>query len=62
MRMTMDLYEAAEQIMRQNIRRRHPGLSEAKVEERFVEWLHRRPGAEHGDGVGRPSDRLRDLL
>lgn len=40
-----DLCETAEQIMRQNIRRRNPGLSEAEVEERLVKWRRSRPDA-----------------
>lgn len=58
MKMAFDLYETAEAIMRQNLRRRFPDASEAEIERRFVSWLHRRPGAEHGDGIGRPSRRF----
>lgn len=43
MQMAMDLYEAAEVMMRQNIRRRHPDLNEDEIEERLVEWLMSRP-------------------
>lgn len=50
--LTFDLCEAAEQIMRQNIRRRSPELSDEEVEERIVEWYRRRP--EDGN-FGRPS-------
>ncbi len=50
--MTFDLSETAEQIMRENIRRRHPELSRAEVENRFVEWLRRRT---RDDSYGRPS-------
>ncbi len=49
---TFDLCDAAEQIMRQNIRRRHPDLSEAEVEERLAEWFLSRP---EGHSYGRPS-------
>ena len=58
MKMAFDLYETAEAIMRQNLRRRFPDASEAEIERRLVSWLHRRPGAEHGDGIGRPSRRF----
>lgn len=54
MELAFDLYEAAEAIMRQNLRRRNPQASEEEIEEGIREWLARRPGAEHGDGVGRP--------
>jgi hypothetical protein len=42
-RTTFELLELAEKIMRQNIRRRHPELSEEEVEERVVDWYRRRP-------------------
>jgi hypothetical protein len=58
MKMAFDLYETAEAILRQNLRRRFPGEDEASIEARIVAWLHRRPGAEHGDGAGRPSRRF----
>jgi Rv0078B-related antitoxin len=54
MTLAFDLYEAAEEIMRQNLRRRNPKTSEREIEEGIREWLRRRPGAEYGDGVGRP--------
>ena len=54
LRMALDLFETAQQIMVQNLRRRHPNLDDAQIEQRMVEWRHRRPGAEFGDGVGRP--------
>ncbi len=58
MELAFDLYEMAEQMMRQNLRRRNPGASKQEIEEGIREWLHRRPGAEHGDGVGRPGRRF----
>lgn len=58
MELAFDLYEAAEEIMRQNLRRRNPGASEEEIEQGIREWLRRRPGAEHGDGVGRPGQRF----
>lgn len=57
MELAFDLYEAAEEIMRQNLRRRNPEASEEEIEEGIREWLGRRPGAEHGDGEGRPANR-----
>ena len=58
MKMAFDLYETAEAIMRQNLRRRFPDAPEAEIERRLVAWLRRRPGAEHGDSPGRPSRRF----
>ncbi len=54
---TFDLCETAEQIMRQNIRRRHPELSEEEVEERLIEWRRQRPDAPLGDAYGKPSEK-----
>jgi len=54
-RMALDLYATGEAVMRHRIRRQHPELGEAEVEARLLEWLKARPGAEHGDAVGRPS-------
>lgn len=48
--MAFELYELAEVMQRQNLKRRHPELGEAEIEEKVVEWLCRRRGAEHGDG------------
>ncbi len=49
---TVDLCDAADEIMRQNIRRRHPDLNEAEVEDRLAEWYLSRP---KGHSYGRPS-------
>lgn len=49
MRTTFELYELAEQMMRQKLRRQNPGASEEEIEEGIQAWLHHRPGAEHGD-------------
>lgn len=44
-RITLDLFEAGEQIMRQNLL--------AEIEARLEVWLQTRPGAEGGDAIGR---------
>jgi Rv0078B-related antitoxin len=38
-----DLCQTVEDIMRQNLRRRHPQASEEEIHERFVAWLEKRP-------------------
>ncbi|HEX9734893.1 MAG TPA: hypothetical protein VGG06_23210 [Thermoanaerobaculia bacterium] len=58
MELAFDLYEMAEQMMRQNLRRRNPEASEEEIEKGIRQWLRRRPGAEDGDGVGRPGRRF----
>lgn len=58
MRLTFDLFEASVQMQRLNLRRRHPGADDEEIERLLVEWLHTRPGAEHGDASG-PHFRVR---
>ncbi len=58
---TMELFETALAIQRQNIRRRHPGLSEAEVDERVQEWLLDRPETFTSSPGFRRSDRWRHL-
>lgn len=55
-RVALDLYEVGEKMMRQNLRRRHPGARDEEIERRLIEWLRHRPGAEHGDCDGKPID------
>jgi hypothetical protein len=38
-----DLCQTAEDMMRQSLRRRHPGASEEEIRARFVAWLEKRP-------------------
>lgn len=52
MQIAFDLYATAEAMMRQNLRRRNPSATDEEIEAGIREWLHRRPGAEIGDGVG----------
>lgn len=52
METTLDLYEAAEAMMRQNLWRRFPQESREQIELRLQAWLRDRPGAERGDAGG----------
>jgi hypothetical protein len=52
-RVALDLFAAGEGMMRRRIRREHPELNAAAIEARLADWLRTRPGAEHGDAVGR---------
>jgi Rv0078B-related antitoxin len=54
LRLAFDLYEAGEDLMRQNLRRQDPQADDAEIERRLVAWLRHRPGAEQGDAVGIP--------
>ena len=53
-RTTLALYEFAEAQMRQRLRRKRPAASDQEIEAMVQEWLLHRPGAEHGDAIGRP--------
>ncbi len=55
MRLTFDLCQTAEAMKRQSLRRRHPALGAQEIEKLMTEWRLTRPGAEHGDGPGRPA-------
>lgn len=58
LRLALDMYEVGEQMQRQRLRRQHPDLTDAEIEAKVREWRLRRPGAEFGDAVGRPSQRF----
>lgn len=47
---TVELHRVGVEMMRQNLRRRHPDESDEQIEERLGAWLRTRPGAEAGDG------------
>lgn len=53
-RVALELFEDGVRIMEQNLRREHPDASEEEIENKLAAWLRHRPGAEHGDCVGRP--------
>jgi hypothetical protein len=55
-RMTLDLFETGLEMMRQNLRRRHPEATEAELDRLLHMWLLDRPGAQFGDCSGRPID------
>ncbi len=55
-----DLYEAAERLMRQNLRRRHPGAPDDEIERMLDAWLESRRGARFGDADGVPVELERE--
>lgn len=55
-RTTLDLFQAGVDLMRQNLRRRHPETSDEDIDRLLHAWLLERPGAESGDCPGRPVD------
>jgi hypothetical protein len=50
LQLSLDMFAYGCEMMRQNLRRAHPQADDAAIEE----LLRTRPGAEHGDAVGRP--------
>ena len=54
--LSLQLCDAGQTLMLQNLRRDFPDESELQLEERLVLWLQTRPGAELGDAEGTPSD------
>jgi hypothetical protein len=55
-RATLDLFDTGVDLMRQNLRRRHPHANEDAIDRRLRQSLLDRPGAELGDAPGRPVD------
>jgi hypothetical protein len=55
-RTTLDLFQTGVDLMRQNLRRRHPDATEHDVEQLLRQWMLERPGAEAGDCPGRSID------
>ena len=53
LRLALELFDAGVDLMRQNLRRRHPGATEEERGELLIQWLRTRPGAELGDSPGR---------
>jgi hypothetical protein len=49
----VEMFEVGVEMMRQNLRRNHPALTDLEIEARLTAWLSERPGAEFGDAVGR---------
>jgi hypothetical protein len=54
LRVALDLCELGESMRRAQLRREHPHATSAEIEALLVRWLQTRPGAEYGDGWGRP--------
>lgn len=48
------MYEVATEMMRDRYRHHLPNETEDEIQARVTAWLHERPGAEQGDGRGRP--------
>jgi hypothetical protein len=55
-RATLDLFETGLDLMRQNLRRSHPGADDEEIGRLLRQWLLDRPGAESGDCRGAAVD------
>lgn len=53
LRTAFDLFTAGVRLQRQNLRRRHPEASEQEIDRLLKAWMQERPGAEHGDAMGK---------
>ena len=53
LRLAFELFDAGVSLMRQKLRRQHPEVPTERIDQLLAEWLSTRPGAEHGDAVGR---------
>lgn len=58
LRVALELHELGRQMQRQRLRRERPHATDAELDEAIGAWLRERPGAEHGDAIGSPSDRF----
>lgn len=54
LRLALDLFATGEGLARQRMRRLHPEWTAGEIDEQIAAWLRQRPGAETGDGEGRP--------
>jgi hypothetical protein len=53
LRLALDLFESGRELMRAQLRSEHPEATPEEIERRLAQWVSTRPGAEHGDAVGR---------
>jgi hypothetical protein len=51
--LALDLFTTGERMMRERLRRRYAGATEAEIDAHLRRWLRERPGAEQGDAPGR---------
>jgi hypothetical protein len=58
-RAALDLCDLGERMLRERLRRNDPDITAEQVEAAVAAWYAHRPGAEHGDMPGLPSNRFR---
>jgi hypothetical protein len=54
MAIAFELFDLAIDMIQARIRRETPEATEEEIDLAIDRWLRTRPGAEHGDGEGRP--------
>ncbi|MFL5408963.1 MAG: hypothetical protein ACJ79O_24350 [Myxococcales bacterium] len=54
LRAALDLHQFGKAMMRECLRREHPEKGDVELDDLLRRWLEERPGAEQGDGDGRP--------
>ncbi len=54
--LVMELRRIGERAFVHKLQKKHPELSQQQINEELSRWYRVRPGAEHGDGVGRVGD------
>jgi hypothetical protein len=54
LRIALDMHQFGKAMMRERLRRDHPHKADPDLDDLLRRWLQERPGAEHGDGEGRP--------
>ena len=55
--LALDLFSAGCEMMKKNLKRKHPDASDEDIAKMHDEWLFTRPGAEFGDAAGPPGTR-----
>ena len=58
LRTALDMFEVGLEMQRSRLRREHPDASDEDLVSMVNDWLLTRPGATHGDAVGRPGNRF----
>ena len=52
----IELQELAERAFLYKLKKKSPNLTQDQISAEVYQWYRVRPGAEHGDGEGRPGD------
>ena len=53
LRLALEMFDFGVRMQRARLRREHPDLDEARIDDLMQDWMLHRPGAVHGDCAGR---------